>query len=133
MGVWSNTSRLIPVGSRLVCADNSGARVLSVVGVLGTQGTRKRRLSCGVGSIVVVTVKKGDFQMKKKVRYALVIRQKYAYLRKTGPHMGRVKFQDNAAILLSEKKEVLKSVIKGVVAKEVSRVKKFSELNAVLR
>ena len=124
---------MLPVGSALVCSDNSGAKKLQIIGVLGTQSTRKRRVSAGVGSVVSVRISKGLYSMKRKVRHALIIRQKYAYLRKTGPYMGKIRFTDNAAILLSEKKEVLKSVIKGVIAKEVTSIKKYSDLKGVTR
>lgn len=133
MGKEVNIARMLPIGANLVCSDNSGAKKLQIIGVLKTQGTRKRRLSAGVGSVVSVRITKGLHSMKKKVRHALIIRQKYAYLRKSGPYMGKVKFTDNAAILLSEKKDVMKSVVKGVIAKEVLAIKRFSDIKGIAR
>ena len=71
--------------------------------------------------------------MLSKVHYALIIRQRYPYLRKTGPTLGKVCFEDNAAILLDQNKKVKKVAIKGVVAKEISYIKKYSGLNGVFR
>lgn len=126
-------SKLLPVGSSLVCADNSGAKMLQIIGYLGYQGTRKRRLTGGVGSIAIVTVKKGSIGLKKKTHYALIIRQKYSYTRFKGPDAGKVRFEDNAAILLEKDLSLKKTNIKGPVAKEVCRRKIYSELNAIYR
>ena len=133
MSVNCNISKLIPIGCEIRCADNSGAKWLRVIGFLGSQGTRKRRLSGGVGSVAVVTVTSGPAELKSKVRYALIIRQKYPYTRKVGSIRGKVKFEDNAGILLGTNKEVLKSVVKGVIARQVTLKKKYSELNGVYR
>lgn len=133
MGLKRNISKLIPVGTELVCACNSGAKVLKVIGFKGMQGTKKRRLSGGVGDVAVVSVKVGKQELKKKVLYALVVRQKYPYLRKTGVYLGRVAFKDNAAILLDEKLKLRKTTIKGVVAKEVAEINMYSQISATLR
>jgi large subunit ribosomal protein L14 len=66
MGQTRNLSKLIPLGSRVKCADNSGAKSLQVIGYLNMQGTRKRRVTGGVADLAVVTVKKGTRELKKK-------------------------------------------------------------------
>jgi large subunit ribosomal protein L14 len=111
--------KLIPIGSKLVCADSSGAKMLQVIGFTHYQGTRKRRLTGGIGSVAVVVVKKGKVSLKKKKHYALIIRQKYPIIRLKGPVLGKVYFPDNAAILLDENKKYKKTSVKGVIAREV--------------
>ena len=133
MGLTYKIAKCLPVGSTLVCADNSGAKVLQIIGYSGVQGTRKRRLTGGVGSVATVVVKKGPDDLLSKKHYALIVRQKYAYTRKTGLFTGKVRFEDNAAILLDKDHKPLKNVIKGVVAKEIQRNKKYSGLNAIYR
>lgn len=125
--------KLIPVGSVIQCADSTGAKKLKVIGFKGHQSTRKRRLTGGVGSIAIVTVVKGLNSLKKKVHYALIVRQKYQYTRFKGLNSGKVRFVDNAAILLQKDLSLKKSTIKGPVARQVSFKKKYSEINAVYR
>lgn len=137
MGKKFNVPKLIPVGSTLVCADGTGAKKLQVIGYKGYQGTRKRRLTGGVGSVAIVTVKEGLYDLKKKVHYALIIRQKYPITRKLkttiGSYVGKVKFEDNAALLLDKNLAPLKASIKGVIAKEVAEKQIYSALNGVYR
>ncbi len=84
--------------SRLVVADNTGARELLVIRVLG--GSRRRYGY--VGDIVVATVKSAtpDGQVKKsEIVRAVVVRTAKEYRREDGSY---IKFDDNAAVLLSE-------------------------------
>ena len=77
-------------------ADNSGARLVQCIKVLG--GTRRRYAQ--VGDIVVVTVKIAEprKQVKKKeVHKALIVRQKNAFRRKDGSY---IRFDDNAVVIL---------------------------------
>lgn len=133
MGKIHSIPKLLPIGTELTCACNSGAKKVEIIGVLNVQGTRKRRLSAGIGSVVVVRVTKGVSSLKKKVLYGLVIRQKYPITRKTGPYYGKVAFEDNACILLETNLSPRKAVIKGPVAKEIGEIKKYSELKAIYK
>jgi large subunit ribosomal protein L14 len=84
--------------SRLVVADNSGAKELLVIRVLG--GSRRRY--GGVGDIVVATVKTAatDGNVKKsEVVKAVIVRTAKEYRRSDGSY---IKFDDNAAVLLAE-------------------------------
>jgi large subunit ribosomal protein L14 len=103
----------LTIGSRLVCDDNSGAKLVEVIGVIGVKGRKRKYPILGVGNIAIVAVKKGTPQMIKKVERALVIRQKSAIRRPNGL---RVTFQDNAVALVDEKG----TEIKGVVAREIA-------------
>jgi large subunit ribosomal protein L14 len=84
--------------SKLIAADNSGARQLLCIRVLGGSGRRYAR----VGDIVVVSVKTANpaGQVKRKsVQKAVVVRTRNAINRKDG---SSIKFDDNAAVLLAE-------------------------------
>ena len=126
--------KMIPIGSKLVCADSSGAKELKVIGYKFTQGADKRRLSGGVGSVAVVVVTKGKTSLKKKTHKALIIRQKFPITRFKGAIVGKVAFRDNAAVLLDTQGKVIKDTIKGPVAKEVLNIKSiYSALSATYR
>jgi large subunit ribosomal protein L14 len=114
--ISSNVTRTLEPGTHLVCADNSGAKELKIIGVRATKGTRQRRTKAGVSDTVVVRVVKGDQDVKGQVFNAVIIRQRQEYQRPKGL---RVSFEDNAAVLLEESDLPKGNRIKGVVAKEV--------------
>ena len=109
--------------SRLSVADNSGAKEVLVVRVLG--GTGKRYAS--VGDKIVVTVKSAlsSSNMKKgTVSKAVVVRTKKEVRRKDGTY---IRFEDNAAVLLNNNDEPRGSRIFGPVAREL-REKQFMKI-----
>ena len=80
-------------------ADNSGARLVQCIKVLG--GTRRRYAS--IGDIIVVTVKAAEprkLVKKKEVHKALVVRQKNALRRQDGSY---IRFDDNSVVILDGK------------------------------
>ena len=110
-------TRVIPVGARIVCADNTGAKILEVVNVHKYK-TRVSRLPAGaVGDFCNVVVKKGPAELRKQVHGAVIIRQKYTVRRLNGT---RVSFEDNAGVLITPEGEVKGTDIKGPVAIEAS-------------
>ena len=62
----SKTPRALATGTKLTCADNTGARVVQIVSVFGYHGVRRRQPKMGLGDIATVTVKKGTPDMRKK-------------------------------------------------------------------
>lgn len=89
---------MIQTESRLVVADNTGARELLVIRVLGGS----RRKYGGIGDIVVATVKLAstDGSVKKsEVVKAVIVRTAKEYRRSDGSY---IKFDDNAAVLLAD-------------------------------
>lgn len=89
---------MIQQESKLIAADNSGARQLLCIRVLGGSGRRYAR----VGDIIVVSVKTANpaGQVKRKsVQKAVVVRTRNSINRKDG---SSIKFDDNAAVLLAE-------------------------------
>ena len=118
----------LQVGARVNCIDNSGAKLLEIISVIGYRGTRKRPPQAGVGDVVMCAVKKGTQKMVHEVVRAVIVRQKKEYRRPSGM---RIKFEDNAAVLIDEKDEPKGKEIKGVVAKEC--VERFSQVGKIAR
>ena len=106
---------MIQQETRLVVADNSGAKEALCIRVLG--GTRKRYAT--VGDIIVVAVK-GVIplsDMKKgAVSKAVVVRTKKEIRRQDGSY---IRFDDNACVLLNQVGEIRGSRIFGPVAREL--------------
>jgi len=114
---------MIQQESRLNVADNSGAKEVLVIRVLG--GTKKRYAS--IGDKVVVTVKSAlsSSSLKKgTVSRAVIVRTKKEVRRKDGSY---IRFEDNAAVLLSETDEPRGTRIFGPVAREL-REKQFMKI-----
>lgn len=109
-------TKALNVGSRIVCADNTGAKILEIISVRSYKGTRRRQPKAGLGDVVKCSVKEGDVKIRKQVVLAVIIRQKAEYRRREGI---RIKFEDNAAILVNDAFEPRGTQIKGPVAREV--------------
>lgn len=106
---------MIQTESRLVVADNSGAREVLCIRVLG--GTGRRYAS--VGDIIVVTVKNAipSSDVKKgTVSKAVVVRTKKEIRRSDGSY---IRFDDNACVLLNASGELRGTRIFGPVAREL--------------
>lgn len=110
-------TRSIPVGAEIICADNTGAKILEVINVQKHKTRVSRLPAAAVGDFCNVVVKKGPAELKKQVYGAVIIRQKYAVRRLNGI---RVCFEDNAAVLITQEGEVKGTDIKGPVAAEAS-------------
>ena len=110
-------TRGLNVGAYVFAADNSGAKIVKIVGIKRWKGTKGRQAAAKIADWVKVSVRKGLPDMKGKVFDAVVIRQKKPYRRKTGE---RIAFEDNAvAILKDEKGNPKGTQIKGPIAREV--------------
>ena len=108
---------VIPVCARIVCADNTGAKILEVLNVHKYKTRVSRLPAAAVGDFCNVVVKKGPAELRKQVHGAVIIRQKYAIRRLNGT---RVSFEDNAAVLITPEGEVKGTDIKGPVSIEAS-------------
>jgi large subunit ribosomal protein L14 len=109
--------RALPIGARLVCADNTGAKEVQIISVVGLRGTRRRLVSAGVGDQVVVSVKKGTPELRKQIVRAVVVRQRKPYRRADGL---RIKFEDNAVAIIAPDGSPKGSEIRGPIAKEAA-------------
>ena len=115
--IKSKVTRALPVGSFVEACDNSGAKILKIFTVVGLKTTKGRIGSAGVSDLVMASVKSGRPDMRKQVVYAVIVRQKKEYKRPDGM---RIKFEDNAAVVLKDEKGNPKGTLfKGAVAKEV--------------
>ena len=124
--IKARITKAIPVGSLIVCADNTGAKMLGVIAVLGYKGVKGRYPKAGVGDVIVCSVKEGNVKIRKQVVRAVIVRQRKEYRRIEGI---RIAFEDNAAILVNERFEPQGTQIKGPVAKEA--VDRFSVIGKV--
>ncbi len=104
-------------GSLITCADNTGARELRVISVAGYSGTKNRHPKAGIADRVTVSVTKGTPEMRRQVLEAVIVRQRKPIRRPDGI---RVKFEDNAAVLIDENGEPRGTDIKGPIAREVA-------------
>jgi len=106
---------MIQVQTELSVADNTGARIVECIKVLG--GSKRRYAS--VGDIIVVAVKEAipDGKVKKgTVHKAIVVRTKFSIHRNDG---SKVKFDSNAAVLVDDKGEPIGTRIFGPVTREL--------------
>lgn len=114
---------MIQAETKLKVADNSGAKLLLCIKVLG--GSKRRYAS--VGDIVVVTVKEAIPNSKVKkgsVMRAVIVRTAKEISRPDGSY---IKFDDNSAVLISQQNEPVGTRIFGPVAREL-RAKNFMKI-----
>jgi len=114
---------MIQMQSRLTVADNSGAKKLMCIKVLG--GTGRRYAS--IGDIIVVTIKEAipNSKVKKgEVARAVIVRTKKEIRRRDGTY---IKFDDNSAVLVTPQNDPIGTRIFGPVAREL-RAKKFMKI-----
>ena len=97
-GSLRRVTRSLPVGARLTCTDNSGAKILEIIAVKG-HTTRIRRIPAAkVGDMIICSVKKGSPKLRRQIVRAVVVRQKKPYRRLDGTW---INFYDNAAVVTS--------------------------------
>jgi large subunit ribosomal protein L14 len=114
---------MIQTYTRLKAADNTGVRQLMCINVLG--GTRKRFAK--VGDTIVASVKKSTPEAvvkKGEVVRAVIVRCARPYRRQDGSY---IKFDDNAAVILSDNNNPKGTRIFGPVAREL-REKNFTKI-----
>lgn len=114
---------MIQQESRLKVADNSGAKEILCIRVLG--GSNRR--SGNIGDVIVATVKSatpGGVVKKGKVIKAVIVRSKKGLRRKDGSY---IKFDDNAAVIIKDDKTPTGTRIFGPVAREL-RDKQFMKI-----
>ncbi len=116
LGVPAAVTKPLTRGSRLLCNDNSGAKIVEIINVIGIKARLRRYPSAGVGDVIRVAVKKGKPDMVKRKELALIVRQKKEFRR----GKERVKFADNACVLIDDQNLPKGTEIKGAVAREIS-------------
>jgi len=114
---------MIQMQSRLRVADNSGAREVMCIKVLG--GSKRRYAA--IGDIIIVSVKEAMANSKVKkgeVAKAVIVRTKHKLRRPDGSYL---RFDDNSAVLINAALEPIGTRIFGPVAREL-RAKKFVKI-----
>ena len=109
--------------TRLKVADNTGARQIMCINVLG--GTRKKYAR--VGDVIVASVKRaipGAVVKKGEVVRAVIIRTAQPYRRSDGSY---IRFDENAAVILTDRNNPKGTRIFGPVAREL-RTKNFTKI-----
>tara|TARA_B100001248_G_C27351094_1_gene441392 strand:+ start:167 stop:535 length:369 start_codon:yes stop_codon:yes gene_type:complete len=114
---------MIQMQSNLFVADNSGARKIQCIKVLG--GSKRR--SASIGDIIVVSIKDAIPRAKVKkgdVYKAVIVRTSKDFQRNDG---STIRFDKNAAVLLDKQEEPIATRIFGPVTREL-RTKKFMKI-----
>ncbi len=107
----------LQVGSIINCADNTGARSLRIVNIVGYKGRLRRVPSASVGDRILVSVRKGNPTLRKQVLPAIIVRQRQHFRRANGMW---IQFEDNAAVIITPEGELRGSEVRGPVAKEAA-------------
>lgn len=114
---------MVQMQTRLKVADNSGAKEVQCIKVLG--GTKRRYAS--IGDIIVVSIKEAMPNSKVKkgdVAKAVIVRTVHKLRRPDGSY---IRFDDNSAVLVNNNKEPIGTRIFGPVAREL-RAKQFVKI-----
>ena len=114
---------MIQMQSKLKVADNSGAKEVMCIKVLG--GTRRR--VAGIGDIIVVSIKEALPKSKVKkgdVAKAVIVRTVHKIRRADGSY---IRFDENSAVLINANKEPIGTRIFGPVAREL-RARSFTKI-----
>ncbi len=114
--ISSHIVKALNTRSKLVCADNSGAKILEIISVRGFKGKRRTIPRAGVADVVSCKVIIGNEKVRHEVHKVIVIRQRKEYRRKDGT---RISFDDNAGVIVNENFEPTGTLIKGPIAREV--------------
>ncbi|HIH19705.1 TPA: 50S ribosomal protein L14 [Candidatus Micrarchaeota archaeon] len=117
LGLPARVTKGLTIGSRMICDDNSGAKIVQIIGLLKYHGRLRRYPSAGIGQVVIVSVKKASKpEMMKKKEHALIVRQKREFRR----GKQRVRFEENACVLIDDTGLPKGTEIKGAVAREIA-------------
>jgi large subunit ribosomal protein L14 len=114
---------MIQTYTRLKVADNTGARQIMCIGLLGGTGRKYAR----IGDVVVASVKRaipGGTVKKGDVVRAVIVRSTHPYRRSDGSY---IRFDENAAVIISDKNNPKGTRIFGPVAREL-REKEFTKI-----
>lgn len=114
---------MIQAQTRLAVADNTGARELMCIRVLG--GSNRRY--AGIGDIIVAVVKEAAPNMpvkKSEIVKAVIVRSKHGMVRSDG---SRIKFDENAAVIITKDNNPRGTRVFGPIAREL-RDKNFMKI-----
>lgn len=114
--IASKIVKSLNTGAIIQTCDNSGAKTIKLISVKGHKTKKGKQPAAGVSDFILASVQKGKPDMRKTVVMAVIVRQKKEFRRSDGT---RIKFADNAAVVLKDDKGNPKGTIfKGAIAKE---------------
>ena len=127
-GISTNIIKTLIPGTVLTCADNSGAYEFRIIHMIGKGGGGKhgKLAAAGIGDLVSASVRKGTATYLKKPVRVVIVRQKAPIRRANGM---RVRFEDNAGIMLGDDNLPVGTEVKGAIAREV--VERFVKVAGV--
>src|SRR3989338_10256968 len=111
-GMSTKSAKSLQQLSTCVCADNSGAKEAYIITVFRHKTKKRMHPSAGIADLVNVVVSKGKMDIKKKISRAVIVRTKKEFRR---ADVSRLKFEDNAIVLVDEKGLPKGSEIKGAI------------------
>ena len=106
-------------GSRIIIADNSGAKIAQIINVDGFKKRLRRLPKASVGSVCTVTIKKGKPELRGNIVKAVIVRQKMIYRRIDGT---RLCFEDNAGVIVTKEGEPKATEIRGPISREAAEM-----------
>jgi len=118
-------SIMIHLNTMIPVSDNSGAKIVKCIKVLGSTGKKVAT----IGDVIAVSVRTADPKSQKKVSvgqvyYAIIVRVKSKVRRQDGSY---ISFDENAAVLLNKSRENMGTRVFGPVAREV-KAKGFAKI-----
>ncbi len=124
--ISSKVTKTLQAGTKLTCADNSGAKILEIITVRKYKTRRRGRPMAGVGSLVNCKVIQGNEKVRHQVHKAVVVRQTKEFKRPNGMTLS---FEDNAVVIVDDDGNPKGSMIKGPIAREV--VERFQTIGKI--
>lgn len=123
-------ARGLQAGTRMACADNTGAKELRLINVIGYHGRLRRLPTACVGDMIMVSVTRGKPDLRRQIFPAVVVRQRRPFRRPEGQ---RLQFEDNAAVIMTPEGELKGTEIKGPVAREAAeRWPRVANLSSII-
>ena len=106
-------------GSKILIADNSGAKIAQIINVDQYKGRLRRLPKATVGSVCSVTIKKGKPEMRGNIMKAVIVRQKMIFRRLDGT---RLSFEDNAGVFITKEGDPKGTEVRGPIAREAAEL-----------
>ncbi len=125
-GISSRITRTLVPMSTLTCADNSGAMIFKIINKIGKGHRHGGLAAAGLGDIVIASVIKGTPAYLKKPVRVIIIRQRASIRRSSGM---RVRFEDNAGIMVGDDNLPIGTEIKGAMAREI--VERYAKIAGI--
>jgi len=124
--VTAKITKSLATGSKLTCADNTGAKEVEIIAVRAYKGVRRRLPKAGIGDLIIVSIKKGKPELRHQTSLAVIVRQRKEYTRFNG---SKIKFEDNAAVLVNDDGLPKGTEIKGAIAREATE--KWNKIGSI--